>query len=666
MKRKVHIPRVLLIGAGRFGRNHLRVLRELEKERKLSLAGILVKTAKSKRAIEEEFGIPTFTAITRALIRRTDAVDIVTPPSSRLSLIRRFLPHMPVFVEKPLVETERDAKTLQAFFDKTGGTLMVGHVYRFDPILDALKEELLRQPNTPWKISGQLTKALIDDTHVDPALDFVHHVDTLDHIFGLEPVVVSKRVQGRVHELSLRYPGDIDAVLKLGWIGSERVNRLTFSGNDVHIVCDFLASMLTLSKDGKSWSLHVPKNMEPLKRELLLFLEVIRNPKGAKYPDLQTGLRVLRASGWKYVPHKSAGRKKIAIIGAGLFGTTAALELAKVHEVTVFERNNDIMTEASFVNQYRHHWGYHYPRSSETVADIRNATKDFEDAFEPAIIRDFPTYYSIAKDGSKVAAEEYLEFCKKHGLPYEVSFPGDEYVDRRKVSVNLKTMEPIYNYSKLKKIVWNRLEKKGNIALKFNSPVIGGYLTPRGKKVLMYQENGVMRHAEFDYVVNVTYANYNLFASWFNFARKKIRVDLVEAIIMRIRMPRMSFAIMDGPFTNVVPTEKKNIFTLVHIKESVLQRFVPSNGLIPPGLTYKSNARKIIEESRKRLPLLKNAKYLESRYVFRSVNADREFDDARPSDVAYHGFGCWSVLGGKIINCVTTAKLLLDDIQGDS
>jgi hypothetical protein len=405
--------------------------------------------------------------------------------------------------------------------------------------------------------------------------------------------------------------------------------------------------------------------MEPLKKELLLFLKVIRNPKGANYPGLQTGLRVLRASGWKYVPHKGAVPKRIAIIGAGLFGTTAALELAKIHDVTVFERNNDIMTEASFVNQYRHHWGYHYPRSSETVADIRKATKDFEDAFEPAIIRAFPTYYSIAKDGSKVSAEEYLEFCKKHGLPYELSSPGDEYVDQSKVSQTLKTMEPIYDYSKLKEILHSRLEKERNIGLNFNSTVFGGYLTPQGEKVLMYQENGVMRQAEFDYVINVTYANYNLFASWFNFARKQIRVDLVEALIMQIPMPRMSFAIMDGPFTNVVPTEKKNMFTLVHIKESVLHRFVPSNGLIPPGLTYKSNAKKIIEESQKWLPFLKHAKYLESRYVFRSVNADREFDDARPSDVAYHGFGCWSVLGGKIINCITTAKLLFDDIQKD-
>jgi hypothetical protein len=600
-------------------------------------------------------------------LKRVDAVDVVTPPQTHLHVIKRCIPYVPIFVEKPIVETEREGKALLKLQDTYPNILMVGHIYRYNPILKKLKELIEKSPKTAMKITGHLTKAIADDTHVDPSLDFVHHVDTLDYIFGLEPEVISKRVQGRVHELSLRYPGDIDAILELGWIGNQRKNQLSFSFATTVIQCDFLTNTITIIKDGKTESIHVRKKVEPLKKELLLFLDVLKSPRTTKYPSVDVGLKVVRASGWKHAPQRERQlRKRVAIIGAGIFGATTAFKLGESFEVTVFERNNDVMTEASYVNQYRHHWGYHYPRSNDTVADIRKAMGAFEQEYESAIIRGFPTYYSLAKHGSKVNAKEYEEFCKKHALPYEVITPGDAYVNQDKVSLNVKTLEPIYNYSLLREIVQKRLRDAVRVTLKFNSAVIGGYLNPDGTKVLMYQENGVMRSAEFDYVINCTYANYNLFPSWFRFARKRIRVDLVETLIMHIPIPRISFAIMDGPFTNVVPTEHENIFTLVHIRESVLHRFVPADGLIPPGLTYTSNAKKIIDESIKWLPFLKDAKYIESRYVFRSVNADREYDDARPSDVTYHGFGCWSVLGGKIVNCVATAKHLAQELRKDT
>ncbi len=44
---------------------------------------------------------------------------------------------------------------------------------------------------------------------------------------------------------------------------------------------------------------------------------------------------------------------KIAIIGAGFFGATAALKLSKYHDVDLFEKKNDILNGASKINQFR-------------------------------------------------------------------------------------------------------------------------------------------------------------------------------------------------------------------------------------------------------------------------------------------------------------------------
>ena len=61
------------------------------------------------------------------------------------------------------------------------------------------------------------------------------------------------------------------------------------------------------------------------------------------------------------------------IVGGGLFGLTTAIVLAeKGINVTVLEKNYDVLKEASLVNQNRIHYGYHYPRSIETGRESIN------------------------------------------------------------------------------------------------------------------------------------------------------------------------------------------------------------------------------------------------------------------------------------------------------
>src|SRR3989344_6017868 len=99
--------RVLLIGVGRFGKVHLRVLQQLHRQGKLELVGAVVKSQKTKRDIETAYHIPVSTTLSVSLLRQTDAVDIVTPIATHFSLIKKCLPHTHVFVEKPLAENSR-------------------------------------------------------------------------------------------------------------------------------------------------------------------------------------------------------------------------------------------------------------------------------------------------------------------------------------------------------------------------------------------------------------------------------------------------------------------------------------------------------------------------------------------------------------------------------
>ena len=61
-------------------------------------------------------------------------------------------------------------------------------------------------------------------------------------------------------------------------------------------------------------------------------------------------------------------RKSICIIGGGFYGCYIAKKIKEDFSnfnVNIYEKNNDLLTEAGKNNQYRLHLGFHYPRSKK-------------------------------------------------------------------------------------------------------------------------------------------------------------------------------------------------------------------------------------------------------------------------------------------------------------
>ena len=112
---------------------------------------------------------------------------------------------------------------------------------------------------------------------------------------------------------------------------------------------------------------------------------------------------------------------KVAIIGGGIFGCTCAIRLANNNiSVTILKEKNDILQAASRVNQYRLHQGYHYPRSSKTVEQVKKGSKLFIKEYKDAIYNDCNNLYAVASKDSRVNAIEFLNFLEKHSLKYKI------------------------------------------------------------------------------------------------------------------------------------------------------------------------------------------------------------------------------------------------------
>ena len=149
--------------------------------------------------------------------------------------------------------------------------------------------------------------------------------------------------------------------------------------------------------------------------------------------------------------------KKICIVGAGLFGTTLSLILSKNKnfEIDVFEKNNDILCETSLKNQQRFHLGYHYPRSVNTVKEIKKSSNEFIKFYGKNIFGKTNNIYGISDFGSKLTYDKYSKIIKKFKLKLKKI---NISLFSKLVNNSIITEEKNLDYFKIKKKSFLRLK----------------------------------------------------------------------------------------------------------------------------------------------------------------------------------------------------------------
>lgn len=177
-----------------------------------------------------------------------DAVAIATPPATHYRIAADCLRHgLHVLVEKPLTLSSRDASNLIQLASEQNRTLMVGHTFEYNAAVRMLKDMIQ---------SGELgTIHYIDSVRVNlglfqPDLDVVwdlapHDISILCCILGLDPIQVSAQGQACIfpgkHDiayLSLEFPGNILAHVRLSWLDPCKVRRITVVGSHKMVVYD--------------------------------------------------------------------------------------------------------------------------------------------------------------------------------------------------------------------------------------------------------------------------------------------------------------------------------------------------------------------------------------------------------------------------------------------
>jgi predicted dehydrogenase len=183
-------PKIVLVGVGRFGKNHLRVLKELEDDGLCTLYGVVDKRVEVLESIRKTYGVSTASNLADFLNSEADAVDVVTPSDTHFEICKECLASgKHVLVEKPLTTCYSDARKLVQFAAKCNRILMVGHIFRYNAAVRKIKELIE---------SGELGKIYYMFGHYmgfkDPRAELgallnfaIHHIDIYDYLFDEIP-----------------------------------------------------------------------------------------------------------------------------------------------------------------------------------------------------------------------------------------------------------------------------------------------------------------------------------------------------------------------------------------------------------------------------------------------------------------------------------------------
>jgi predicted dehydrogenase len=189
--------RVAVVGAGAFGRNHLRVYRELESAQPdlVQLAALVEPGAALRETLAAQYNIPAFASVTDMLGApgpdfgtRVDAASVCVPTTLHAAVAGQLLlAGIDVLIEKPFAATLAEADHILALAAQHNRIVQIGHLERFNPAVTATIAALNRPMFFEAHRLSIFTPRSLD---VDVVLDLMIH--DLDIVLSLVPSPVKE------------------------------------------------------------------------------------------------------------------------------------------------------------------------------------------------------------------------------------------------------------------------------------------------------------------------------------------------------------------------------------------------------------------------------------------------------------------------------------------
>jgi predicted dehydrogenase len=249
--------RLAVIGAGAFGRNHLRVYRELESTHPVQLAAVVDANEETRAAAAQLYNIPAFGTVSELLGAGLDlhAASVCVPTIHHAEVASLLIEAgLDVLIEKPFAASLEEADRILALAARHGRMVAIGHLERFNPAVTATVERL----NQPMFFEAhRLSLFTPRSLDVDVVLDLMIH--DLDIVLSLaQSEVVEVRATGipilsrktDIANVRVEFASGAVANFTASRVSTEQVRKLRLFQPHQYLSLDFARQeLLTISVD---------------------------------------------------------------------------------------------------------------------------------------------------------------------------------------------------------------------------------------------------------------------------------------------------------------------------------------------------------------------------------------------------------------------------------
>ena len=312
MKKLKTKQKVCVIGAGKWGMNHIRTLYNLN-----ALGGVVEKNENIIKEIKKEYPeCKVFSEIKFAINEKFDGFIIATPPALHFIHAKLILnAGFHLLVEKPITLKKAEAIILHNLAKKNKVNLMVGHLLLFHPAFKAMKDMLLsgRLGSLQYIYSNRLNHGTIrSEENVFWSLA-PHDIALFQYFFNESPIEITSRgvdiLQPKIHDTtitSFKYNNNKMGHIFVSWLHPFKEHRFIIIGSKgmIHFEDSFETKPLLyynksvdfkggipIADSGSSEVIHYKFEL-PLKLQLKYFLNHL-NSKKVKIADGESAIEVM-------------------------------------------------------------------------------------------------------------------------------------------------------------------------------------------------------------------------------------------------------------------------------------------------------------------------------------------------------------------------------------
>src|SRR5437763_11636228 len=318
--------RVGVVGVGVMGSNHARVFADLPG---VTLVGVADPDGKQRDFVSRALSCPEFSGVEPLLAAGVDAVTIAAPTHLHQEIALFCISRgVHVLVEKPIAPSVEEGRAIIAAARHARVALMVGHVERFNPTVEAIKDAIRNEDILSIAITrvGPFPPRM---SNVGVVIDLaVHDIDLIRWFTESDIVEVQPQLSSAIAEredialLQFRTASGVLAHINTNWLTPFNARSVVIATRNKYITGDLLTRQVTecfgFQPDGSYSMRHLSVgHAEPLRAELQAFVGAIRNGEEPAVTgeegvaSLEIAIRCLQGKAHSSAPPRLAGPRRV-------------------------------------------------------------------------------------------------------------------------------------------------------------------------------------------------------------------------------------------------------------------------------------------------------------------------------------------------------------------